>query len=77
MTLQIAIAIVVIAHGLGHVLGTFPSFGLKLGETHSSSSWLLADLLGDATARSIGTALWSLATNALFWSGLPFFFPTS
>ena len=106
---RIIIAIVLIAHGLGHGLGMLAAAGVKLSPTHSPDSWLFTRLLGDTGARIIGFVIWllalvgfvgaglgllgwlvpvasvpslalgasviSLASLALFWNALPFFFP--
>ena len=52
-TLKIIIAIIFLAHGLGHVLGIFSAFGMKLSQTHSPDSWLFSGFLGDTFTRII------------------------
>jgi len=39
------------AHGLGHVLGWLPAWGIAQFEGMSSRSWLLTSLLGDGGSR--------------------------
>jgi hypothetical protein len=39
------------AHGLGHVLGWMPAWGIAKFEGMSSSSWLLTGLVGDGGSR--------------------------
>ncbi|UCF20310.1 MAG: hypothetical protein JSU87_02560 [Gemmatimonadota bacterium] len=107
--LRVAVAVVLIAHGLGHALGILPLFGIKLSGTHAFTSWLVTEQLGGAATRGLGLTLWlaaligfvvaglglldwlvppdswqplaiaaalaSLVAIALFWGGLPFFFP--
>ena len=48
---RIIIAIVLIAHGLGHGLGMLAAAGVKLSPTHSPDSWLFTRLLGDTEAQ--------------------------
>ena len=69
-TLRILIAIVLIAHGIGHVLGVMPPLGVRLSETHSAHSWLFSRLLGDIGARVIGGLIWLLVLVAYIGAGL-------
>ncbi len=39
------------AHGVGHVLGWLPAWGVASFEGVSSRSWLLTDTVGDSVAR--------------------------
>lgn len=55
---KIVIGGVVGAHGIGHVLGWMPAWGIAKFEGMSSHSWLLTGLVGDGTARLIGGGLW-------------------
>jgi hypothetical protein len=53
------LAIVVTAHGIGHVLLLAPCLGLaQWGQ--SAHSWLLTGVLGDTLTRLIGSLLWLL-----------------
>ena len=56
--LKIVIGGVVGVHGIGHVLGWMPAWGIAKFEGMSSHSWLLTDLVGDGAARLVGGALW-------------------
>ena len=68
-TLRAVIAGVLGFHGIGHLMGAMP--GLGLIPVHASSpswlrrwsghSWLLDGLLGEATARVLGVALYLVA----------------
>jgi hypothetical protein len=69
-TLRILIAIVLIAHGIGHGLGVLPPLGVRLTKTHSARSWLFSRLLGDTGARIISGAIWLLAMVAFIAAGL-------
>src|SRR5512134_3490157 len=73
--LKVVIGGVVGAHGIGHVLGWMPAWGIAKFEGMSSHSWLLTGLVGDGTARLVGGALWFvpmvgfLAATAGFFLG--------
>jgi hypothetical protein len=55
---HIVIAIVLLAHGLGHILAIFPIFGLKLSEKHSFSCWLIRK---DINSKITGFGIWFLS----------------
>jgi hypothetical protein len=69
-TWRIIIAVILMAHGLGHVLGTLAAVGVKLSPTHSPDSWLFTRLLGDTGARTIGFVIWLLALVGFVGAGL-------
>lgn len=50
------VIIVLLAHGIGHVMGLFPALGLFSKEL-SATSWLLNRVLGETLARWFGFAL--------------------
>ena len=58
-TLRTLIVVVLLAHGIGHVLGILPAFGRRLSQTHSSQSWLLTSIMGDSFTSGLGIVLWS------------------
>lgn len=58
---RIVLAVVVGAHGIGHVLFLVPSLGL-VDWGQSTRSWLLTNLAGDMVTRAIGSFLWLAAT---------------
>ena len=60
-TLRIILAIVVGAHGIGHVLFLVPSLGLAAWG-QSMQSWLLTNAFGDTLTRLLGAAIWLLGT---------------
>jgi hypothetical protein len=62
-TLRIILAILVGAHGIGHVLFLVPSLGIA-DWGQSTRSWLLTDALGDSLTRLIGAAIWLVAIIA-------------
>jgi hypothetical protein len=55
--LRIAIALVILAHGIGHILFIVPLLGIA-DWGQSSVSWLLG---ADTAARVIGSLLWLIA----------------
>ena len=64
------IGLLFIAHGLGHALTTLPLFGLRLSDTHSPDSPLVARVVGPGPARGIGVILNLLALLAFVGAGL-------
>ena len=67
--LKLALAVVVLAHGLGHVLFLAPSLRVTDWAGQTAHSWLLTATLGDGVARAIATVLWT-ATIVLFIAGV-------
>jgi hypothetical protein len=56
-TWRAMLALVMMAHGIGHVLLLAPCLGIaQWGQ--SAQSWLLTGTLGDALTRLIGSLLW-------------------
>jgi hypothetical protein len=54
---RIAVALVILAHGIGHMLFLAPCLGIaQWGQ--SAHSWLLTKTLGDFATRVIGSLLW-------------------
>ena len=66
-TLIIIIAIVLLAHGLGHALAIFPIFGLKLSDKHSFTSWLIQK---ESNSKIFGFGIWFLALFGFIGAGL-------
>jgi hypothetical protein len=60
-TLGITIALVLFAHGIGHVMGLIPILGLSSTETWHARSWLLTGLIGDIASRAVGFILFAVA----------------
>ena len=55
--LRIVVALVILVHGIGHVLFLAPCLGMtQWGQ--AAHSWLLTKTLGDAATRAIGALLW-------------------
>jgi hypothetical protein len=68
-TLRIVVALVVFAHGVGHILFLGPVVGLGNWAGQTGQSWLLTGALGDAGTRAIATLTWS-AVIVLFVAGV-------
>jgi hypothetical protein len=63
------VALVVFAHGIGHVLFLGPVLGLGSWAGQTGQSWLLTSLVGDAATRVVATLTWS-AVIVLFVAGV-------
>jgi hypothetical protein len=50
------------AHGIGHVLGWMPAWGIAQFEGTSSRSWMLTGLIGDGASRLVGGAIFLVPT---------------
>ncbi|MBW7882809.1 MAG: hypothetical protein H3C34_09250 [Caldilineaceae bacterium] len=67
---RLIIALVLVMHGAGHVMGIFPVFGLWTVEGQSSRSWLLSGILGDTAASWLSVLLWVAALIGFIGAGL-------
>ena len=67
--LRIVVAIVVFAHGVGHILFLAPAAGLGAWADQTGHSWLLSATLGEGPAKTVATLLWS-AVIVLFVAGV-------
>lgn len=70
---RIVIAVVLLAHGIGHSLGLFPAFGLAKTERWTDHSWLLTDLIGESAARWFGVVLWLATMLGFIGAALGFY----
>ena len=66
---RIGLALVVFAHGVGHVLFLAPVVGLGNWADQTGESWILTGAIGEPATRAIATALWS-AVIVLFVAGV-------
>jgi hypothetical protein len=57
----LVIAVVVLAHGLGHVLFLIPALRLADWAGQTGHSWALTATLGDIPARGIAALIWTAA----------------
>ncbi|HMN31636.1 MAG TPA: hypothetical protein PKE45_26040, partial [Caldilineaceae bacterium] len=67
---RLLIAVVLIAHGVGHTLGLFPLLSWFQGDGWSDQSWLLTSLLGEDLTRWLGVLIWVFVTLAFVVLGL-------
>jgi len=70
---RIVIAVVLLAHGIGHSLGLFPAFGLAKNERWTDHSWLLTNFIVESAARWSGVVLWLAAMFGFIGSALGFY----
>jgi hypothetical protein len=63
------IGIVLILHGIGHILGVIALTSLG-GENWNARSWLLTDSIGDGPARTLSVVLWIGCCIAFIVAGL-------
>ena len=70
MPLKLIIGVVLIAHGIGHVLGYFPIFGWARTDGWSADSWALTGLTGSTVTNVLGLALWTVAMVTFVVAGL-------
>ena len=68
--IRILIAVVLIAHGIGHTSGLFPVFGWAKSEVWTGRSWVLDPVLGESLSRWLGVLIWLLATLGFISAGL-------
>jgi hypothetical protein len=67
--MNVLLALVVLAHGIGHVLFLAPTIRLASWADQSGHSWLMTPLLGDMPTQVVGGAIW-IATIGLFVAGV-------
>jgi hypothetical protein len=79
--LRILAAVVVFAHGVGHVLFLMPAVGVAM-QGQGTQSWLLTNVLGTGLTRGLGAVLWAavivgylaglagMFTHAAWWQPL-------
>jgi UPF0716 family protein affecting phage T7 exclusion len=59
---KLVVAGVIGAHGIGHLLGWVPAWGIARFEGMSSHSWILTPTLGDGGARMLAGLLFAVPT---------------
>jgi len=70
---RIVIAVVLLAHGIGHSLGLFPALSLAKTKQWTDHSWLLTDFIGESAARWFGVILWLAAMFGSIGAALGFY----
>lgn len=66
---RIAIAVVLIAHGVGHALGVVPVF-VTIADDWNMRSAVFSGSLGESRTQAVGIALWSACLVGFVASGL-------
>jgi hypothetical protein len=66
---RLGFALVVFAHGVGHLLFLAPAIGLGSWADQTGESWILTGAIGEPATRVIATVLWS-AVIVLFVAGV-------
>jgi hypothetical protein len=67
--LRFAVALVILVHGIGHVLFLAPCLGFtQWGQ--SAHSWLLTRTLGDVATRVVGILLWLVVIAGFLAAGV-------
>ena len=60
-TLRIIIGLVLLVHGIGHIMAFFPAFNINSTDKWHHRSWLLTPLIGDTASRVISIILFGAA----------------
>jgi hypothetical protein len=68
-TIQTVVSLVIILHGVGHIMGILTAANIIHTNTWNSHSWLLTNALGDITARMIALALWIVTVVGFIAAG--------
>lgn len=69
MWLKLVLAVVVLFHGIGHLLFLGPTLGVVEWAGQTGHSWALTGVLGDGPTRTLGALIW-VATIVLFVAGV-------
>ena len=70
MVLKLVIGGVLVAHGIGHILGWFPILGWARSPGWTSESWVLSGTVGTGPTNAIGFVLWGVAMVGFVLVGL-------
>ena len=70
MVLKVIIGVVLIAHGIGHVLGWFPILGWARSAGWTGESWLLSGAVGSGITNVVAFTLWGVAMVGFVLVGL-------
>ena len=72
-TFRIIIGLVLIVHGIGHVMAFFPALNWASNESWHYRSWLLSGILGDTISRILVVVLFGAAGLGFTAAGLGVF----
>jgi len=70
MPLKLIIGLVLIAHGIGHVLGLFPIAGWAKADGWTADSWVLSGPVGVSATHALGAVLWIVALVGFVVAGV-------
>ena len=70
MWLKLVLAVVVLFHGIGHLLFLGPTIGAVDWAGQTGHSWALTGVLGDGPTRTLGALIW-VATIVVSWPAWP------
>jgi hypothetical protein len=65
-----AVGIVLLLHGIGHLLGLIPLFKAELVSGWNLRSWLLTDAIGEGAAKGVGAVLFAGGLVVFILAGL-------
>jgi hypothetical protein len=69
-TLRTIISLVLLVHGIGHIMAFFPALNISSTETWHHRSWLLTSFVGDTASRVISIILFGAAFIGFIAAGL-------
>lgn len=72
-TIRIITGLVLIVHGIGHVMAFFPALNWSSSEKWHYRSWLLSGILGDTASRILVVVLFGAAGLGFIAAGLGVF----
>jgi hypothetical protein len=72
-TLQTLTGLVLLVHGIGHVMALLPAFNISSSETWHYRSWLLTRIVGDKVSRFLVIVLYGAAMIGFIAAGLGVF----
>ena len=69
-TLKLVITIIIVAHGIGHIMPLLAAFGLKISQSHSLHSWAFSSLIGEKPTTILAVMYWLLPLIGFVVAGL-------
>ena len=72
-TLRIIIGLVLLVHGIGHIMAFLPALNITSTDNWHHRSWLLTPLIGDTASRVISIILFGAALLGFIAAGLGLF----
>lgn len=72
-TIRTITGLVLLVHGIGHVMALLPAFNIASSETWNCRSWLLTRFVGDTISRVLVTIMYGAAMVGFISAGLGIF----